>query len=118
MRFKQVIPCLGLFPPLLRIHASACEADGHTFGDAASLALRPHTSVVRPIVDLDELPGHPLVLQVLIDTALADLPDANALVVPDLAVAHGQDDFEDNVILDAPDDGVDEVRVEFGDVSR
>ncbi len=66
--------------------------------------------MVRSIVDLDiaEPASGLLVLQEVVDTALTGLPDTDTFVVPDLAIADGQDDFEHDFLLNSPNELLDQ----------
>lgn len=80
--------------------------------------MAPNASVEFAVVDLEEGLDRTLVLQELVHGALACLPDADAFVVPDLAVVHDLDDHREYVLVGARDDRIDHLRTELGQEAR
>ncbi len=66
-----------------------------------------------PRVDLDHGLGHLAVQPEVVDAALADLPDADSFVVPDLVVAHHSEDELEDLVLHPLDDHIDQVGLQL-----
>lgn len=69
--------------PFPRFTRQLREADRYTFWHTARLALRADATVVVAVVNLQRATCRPSAEDVLVDAALADLPDTTQLVVPD-----------------------------------
>jgi hypothetical protein len=88
------------------------ESDRSPTRNVPASALRPDPSVERTEVGLHSCSlGDLLVGEELVDAALAGLPDADALVVPDLVsvLEHGLDGEHDDVVLGTSEHHLDQL---------